>query len=125
MCESLKAIVDDLTKSLEKFTNGKMNLDILLSNQRFGLNKGGLGYKPITPKSFLKSFLVRKFMGNKPHITCFYYGQKIHDINTCTHKKGTYVPSVREKLVWMPKAFSSKLTNTTGPNRNWELAQKK
>ena len=32
MCETFKAKVDDLTKSLEKFTNGKKNLDTLLGN---------------------------------------------------------------------------------------------
>ena len=32
MCETLKAKIDDLTKSLEKFTNDKKNLDTLLGN---------------------------------------------------------------------------------------------
>ena len=125
MCETLKAKVDDLTKSLEKFTNGKKNLDTLLGNQRLGLNKEGIGYEQIASKNFLKNFLVRKFMGNKPHITCFYCGQKGHGIDTCAHRKGTYVPSIGEKLVWMPKASISKLTNTNGPKEIWVPTKKK
>ena len=45
MCETLKAKIDDLTKSLEKFTNAKKNLDKLLANQRLNFNKEGLGYE--------------------------------------------------------------------------------
>ena len=69
MCESLKAKVDDLTKSLEKFTNGKKNLDTLLGNQRFGFNKEGLGFEQNASKILFKNLFVRKSMGNKPHIT--------------------------------------------------------
>ena len=111
MCETLKAKVDDLTKSLEKFTNGKNNLDTLLGNQRLGLNKEGLDYEQITLKSFLKNFFVRKFMENKPHITCYYCGQKGYSIDTCAHRKGTHFPSVGEKFVWMSKASISKSAN--------------
>ena len=99
MCESLKAKVDDLTKILAKFTNGKKNLDALLGNQRLGLNKEGICYESIAPKSFLKNFFVRKLMENKPHITCFYCEQKDHGIDTCAQRKGTYVLSAGEKLV--------------------------
>ena len=42
ICETLKVKVDDLIKSLKKFTNGKKNLDTLLGNQRFGFNKKGI-----------------------------------------------------------------------------------
>ena len=38
MYKSLRIKVDDLTKILEKFTNGKRNLDTLLGNQRLILN---------------------------------------------------------------------------------------
>ena len=125
MCEILKAKVDDLTKSLEKFTNGKKNLDTLLGNQRIGLNKEGLGYEQITSKSFLKNFFVRKSMGNKPHITCYYCGQKGHGIDTCAHRKGTYVPSAGEKLIWMPKSSIIKSANPNGPKTIWVPAKKK
>ena len=65
---------------------------------------------------------MRKFMGNKPHITCFYCGQKGHGVDTCTYRKGTYVPSVGEKLVWMPKSSSFESTNTSEPKRIWVQA---
>ena len=38
-------------------------------------------------------------MGDKPNITCFYYGQKGHGFETCAHRKGTYVLTIGEKLV--------------------------
>ena len=68
---------------------------------------------------------MRKFIENKPYIICFYCRQKSYGIDTCVHRKGTYVPSVREKLVWMSKASSSKSTNISGPKRIWVLAHKK
>ena len=80
MCETLKVKMDNLTKFLEKFTNCKKNLDTLLSNQRLDPNKEGIGYEQIASKNFLKNLFVRKSMGNKSHITCFYYGQKGHGI---------------------------------------------
>ena len=45
MSETLKIKAYDLTRFLEKFTNGRKNLDTLLSNQRLDLNKEGIGYK--------------------------------------------------------------------------------
>ena len=68
---------------------------------------------------------MRKFMGNKPHITCFYCGQKGHGIDTCAHRKGTYTPNVIEKLVWIPKAFTSKSTNSNGHKKIWIPTKKK
>ena len=56
-------------------------------------------------------------MRNKPHIICFYYGQKDHGIDTYAHRKGTYVPSAGEKLVWMPKASILKSTNLSRPKK--------
>ena len=74
---------------------------------------------------FFKNPFVRKFMGNKPHITCFYYGQKGHEIDACAHRKGTYILSVGEKLVWMRKASTAKSTNSNGPKKIWVPTKKK
>ena len=60
MCEAFKAKVDDLTKSLEKFTNGKKNLDTLLGNQILGPNKEGIGYEKIASKNFFQKPLCKK-----------------------------------------------------------------
>ena len=119
MCETLKVKVDDLTKFLEKFINGKKNLDTLLINQRLFFNKEGIGYEKIASKNFFKNFFVRKSMGNKPHITYYYCGQKGYGIDTCAHRKGTLGLNAREKLVWMPKASSFKFTNINGPKKIW------
>ena len=42
--EVLQKKIDSLTKDLERFTNGRQNLDALLGNQRMSNNKSGLGY---------------------------------------------------------------------------------
>lgn len=39
MCVLLKIIVDKLHETLGKFTKGKENLDLILSNQRVSNNK--------------------------------------------------------------------------------------
>ena len=58
MCETLKAKGNDLTKSLEKFTNDKKNLDTLLGNQRHCFNKERISYEKIVSKDFFqKPFL--------------------------------------------------------------------
>ena len=98
MCETLKAKVDDLTKSLEKFANGEKNLDTLLGNRRLGFKKERLGYEQNASKILFKNLFVRKSMGNKPHITCFYCGQKGHGIDICAHRKGTYVQMLERNL---------------------------
>ena len=46
-CDILKNKISDLKKILDKFTKGKNNLNILLSNQKVSYNKDGLGYEPI------------------------------------------------------------------------------
>ena len=87
--------------------------------------KKGLGYEQNASKILFKNLFVRKSMGNKPHITCFYCGQRGHGIDTCAHRRGTYVPSVGEKLVWMPKASYSKSTNLSGPKTVWVPVKQK
>ena len=64
MCKILKVKIEDLNKSLERFTNGKKSLDTLLSNQMLGINKKGLGYEQVASKRFLENFFVRKTIGN-------------------------------------------------------------
>ena len=125
MCETFKAKVEDLNTSLEKFTNGKRNLDTLLGNQKPNLNKEGLKYKQIVCKSFLKNFFVRRFMRNQPYTTCYYYGKIGHGFDYYVHKKGSYVLYVGGKLVLVSKASSSKVTNQNGPKKIWLQAIKK
>ena len=65
---------------------------------------------------------MRKFMRNKSYITCSYYRQKSHGIDTYEYiyiyiYKRIYVPSASEKLAWMLKALSSKLANTNKPKK--------
>ena len=68
-CESLQNKINDLNKTLEKFTSGKKNLETLIGNQRHAFNKEGLGYIPSTSKRFYKNLFVRKTIGNQPHMT--------------------------------------------------------
>ena len=68
---------------------------------------------------------MRKSTENKSHITCYYCGQKGHVIDIYAHRKGTYVPSAGEKLVWMPKTFISKFANLNGLKKIWVPTKKK
>ena len=119
MCKTLKARINDLANSLEKFTNGKKNLDTLLGNQRLSFNKEGIGYGQNDSKNFFKNICFRKSFGNQPHATCFYCGQKGHTIQSCIYKKNQYCPLPGEKLIWIPKSIKSPRTNNVGPKTIW------
>ena len=101
MCETLKVKVKNLTKSLEEFINDKKNLNTLQAIKDSVSTKKDWVMNKQRQKVFLKNFFVRKPMGNEPHITYYYCGQIGHGIDSCAHKKGTYVPSACDKLVWI------------------------
>ena len=109
--ESFQNKINDLNRTLEKFTNDKKNLKTLIDNQRCALNKERLRYILGTSKGFYKNLFVRKTTGNQTHIACFYYGQKGHSIHSFVYKRKSYIPQVGEKLVWLPKSNNSPKTN--------------
>lgn len=52
--------MDDLHKTLGKFTKGKGKLDLILSNQRASYNKNNLGHK--TNRSLVISTIIGKYL---------------------------------------------------------------
>ena len=58
--ESPQNEVNDLIKTLKKFTSGKKSLEALIRNQR----KEGLRYIPRITKNIYKNPFVRKTIGN-------------------------------------------------------------
>ena len=47
-----------------------------------------------------------------------------HGINSYAHKKGIYVRNVHEKLVWMLKTLTLRVTNLSGPRKIWVTLQR-
>ena len=72
----LKEKVEDLTKTVYKFTLGKKNFDMLISKQRYVFDKQGLGFKPNLKQNFLKNHFVKA--SNSPLILCHYYNISGH-----------------------------------------------
>ena len=54
---SLKIKSNDLLNIVTKFTKGKQNLDLLLSNQRKSLHKHGLGFSPFQNTHYENEFI--------------------------------------------------------------------
>ena len=61
--KELKLKVENLTKILTNFTNGKKTLDNLLGSQRCVFDKTDIGYNPkIKEKHYKKFFINEKFL---------------------------------------------------------------
>ena len=112
LCEnvSLKEKIDDLTKIVLKFTNGKKNFDQMLGGQRCVFNKGGLGYKPHVKQKYFKNYFV-KASTSDPKYVCTYCNQNGHTSFSCAIKKNTYFETNQgsrtnhqgPKFIWVPK----------------------
>ena len=124
-CKILKDKNYKLTKSLQNFTNRKNKLDLILENQYDSHSKKGLGY--VNGRNNKRKFKASLRTITKRHfgfINCFYCNQRGHHIRDCFYRNGTYVLRPNEKLVWLPKALSSKFhsslsTNIVGPKTVW------
>ena len=62
-------------------------------------------------------------------INCYYGNKKGHHIKDCYYRNGTYVLRPNEKLLWLPKALTSKSypssnTNISGPETIWVPSSK-
>ena len=124
-CKILKDKNLELTKSLQNFTNSKNKLDVILENQHSFHNRKGLGFnkKGKNKKTLKGSYKIT----SKRHfgiINCYYCNQRGHYIKDCSYRNGTYVLRPNEKLLWLPKASTSKShsflsTNFVGPKTTW------
>lgn len=74
-CEFFKNEVTSLHETLEKFTKGKNNIDLLLSNIRVSFNKNSVGYEQIKP---LNNVWHAKKKSNCPLFKGKLYNKLIH-----------------------------------------------
>lgn len=70
MCGPLRNEIESFHETLIKFTKGKDNLNMILSNQRASYNKTDLGYQP--NKIFISIFHAKK-KTNHYFYKCNYY----------------------------------------------------
>ena len=88
----------------------------IFGNQRNFKKRNGLGFR---------QYNQRKVNGKQfGYINYFYCNQRGHHIRYCPFRNGTYVLKQIEKLVWVPKAISSKerlidYTNHIGSKIYW------
>ena len=101
--------VNDLTKIVHNFTNGKKNFDLMLGKQKCVFDKGGIGYKPFLKTKYLKYYFVKASFPNDPKLVCNYCNQDGYTSFYYAIKKNGYFGV---KHVWMPKAPK---TNSQGP----------
>ena len=81
----------------------------MLENQINLHNKSGLGYqKKSQKKKNSRKLFKTKHISHYGFINCFYCNQRGHHIKDCHSTNGTYVLKPNEKLVWLPKALTSK-----------------
>jgi hypothetical protein len=104
--KELKLKVENLTKILTNFTNGKKNLDNLLGSQRCVFDKAGIGYNPkIKEKHYQKIFINENLLKSP---ICKHCGKIGHNIHTCPMKN----------MIWIIKGTSPP-TNPRGPKKIW------
>ncbi len=109
--EKLKLEVKDLTSCLEKFVNGKKNLNMLLGSQRWMYDKAGIGYNENDNEKSFENY--SKNMGNS---LCTYCGRHTHFSDSCKYRFST-------KVAWIPKGTPI-FANPYGPNTFWVPKEK-
>lgn len=83
-----------LQRDLERFTNGKKMLDMLISSQRQSLDKHGIG------------FYANNFKNHVIHTT-------LNGKHFVVNKTSSSIWAPKTKMVWVPK------TNMIGPKQKW------
>jgi hypothetical protein len=104
--KELKLKVENLTKILANFTNGKKNLDNLLGSQRCVFDKAGIGYNPKIKEKHYKKFFTNENFLKFP--ICKHCGKIGHNIHTCPMKN----------MIWIIKGTTPS-TNPRGPKKIW------
>jgi hypothetical protein len=105
--KELKFKVENLTKILTNFTNGKKNLDNLLGSQRCVFDKAGIGYNPNIKEKHYKKFFINKNFLKFP--ICEHCEKLGHNFHTCPMKN----------MIWIIKGISPPRTNPIGPKKIW------
>ena len=94
--KSLKDKSNDLLNTVVKFTKGKQNLDLLLSNQRASLHKHGIGFSPFQ---------------NTPYENGF--------IRETTNEKYIFVVKKQTPSKWVQRDNYGKIIHKTRPTQIW------
>ena len=105
--------LNDLTKIVHNFTNGKKKFDLMLGKQKCVFDKGGTRYKPFLKTKYLKNYFVKASSPNDPKLVCNYCNQDGHTSFYCAIKNNTYFGA---KQVWVPKVLK---TNSQEPKVMW------
>jgi hypothetical protein len=104
--KELKLKVENITKILTNFTNGKKNLDNLLGSQRCVFDKAGIGYNPKIKEKHYQKFFINENLLKSP--ICKHCGKIGHNIHTCPMKN----------KIWIIKGITPP-TNPKGPKKIW------
>jgi hypothetical protein len=108
-----------LKKILSNFTNGRDNLDKLLSSQRCVYDRAGIGYNPENKQKEFNNLFVRKSSYQASYL-CNTCGRNTHTTKNCSFGKSS---SKCRKLAWVPKGTILH-TNNDGPNTFWVPKEK-
>ena len=117
----LKCKTNDLMQTVLKFTNGKKNLDMLLSSQRISFYKIGLGYNVLSKPPLQKKIVAFVTSLHDHSHTSF----SSHAPNDCTYDMNSrsnimyssivksFSRKPKSKWIWVPK------TNPNGHKQPW------
>ena len=106
--KELKFKIEDLTKIVTNFTNGKKNLDNLLGSQRCLFDKTDIGYNPRIKEKHYKKFFIKENFLKTP--ICKHYGKMGHNIHTYFIKKN---------MIWIIKGTTPPRANPSKPKNIW------
>jgi hypothetical protein len=106
--KELKFKIEDLTKILTNFTNGKKNLDNLSGSQRCVFDKAGIGYNSKIKEKHYKKFFTNESLLKSP--MCKHCGKMRHNIHTC---------SIKRNMILIIKGTTPPRTNPSGPKKIW------
>ena len=112
--ELLKSSLEDANKIIARFVEGEKNLNMILSQQRLMLDKGGIGYNGERKDRSYKSYFVRA-----THNTRNYCRKMGHIAHTCAIRNNMN-RKIKGKYVWVPKGqvYFVK-TNLEGLKHKW------
>ena len=95
--EILKSSLENANKTISKFIEGEKNLNMLLSQQKLVLDKGGIGYKGKYNERIYRSYFVKA-----TYNTYNYCGKEGHIAHTCAIKNNINGYGKR-RYVWFLK----------------------
>lgn len=86
-CESLKNKIVDIQNTLNKFTKGKDNLNLLLGNQMASYDKAGICYEPKKNINSFRNVFNSQQKSKCKILKCNYCNKDSHIVLCCFIKK--------------------------------------